>query len=286
MIHCFRLLLASVAALSIASAANAETKLSDFAGVWESVGRGPPGGPGREGGGPPDRAASQDGSRTYSLGSPGPSSEARGAANRGGGARGPGAGIVVSEEDEARGLERGDVFVRSIMTEAGQARFAQLDLKEHPAYNCLSPGLPTIAGMPGLQDWSVDGSLISIRQEAFPEARTAALGAPNPAALAPHTRTGVATAKIEGDALVIRTTNLTEAWAGLSRNAPGSAERTVVETYRLVDANTIRGAIEITDPLYLTRPLRLPVNLRRAPTGTEFEVFPCDVEASQRVTGE
>jgi hypothetical protein len=258
--------LALVAALLvIAPAAVAQTQLSDFAGIWESAGsRMGPGGPA---GSPPGaRRNNTDGSATFGLGAPPP--QARG--NRAG----------ISEADAALGLEMGDIRVRNMMTPAGKARFAQFKPSDHPMFNCISPGLPTVMGMPGLQDWAVTGNELTFRQETWTEPRTISLSG-QPAPNAVHSRQGQASAELKDGALVITTTNLTEAWGGLARNAPGSAERTVVETYRLADANTIRGIIEITDPLFLAQPLRIPVLLRRAPNNLSFESFPCELESSR-----
>ena len=88
--------------------------------------------------------------------------------------------------------------------------------------------------------------------------------------------------KLDGLQFTIETANLSAGWGGLGRNAPGSDQRVVRETYRLVDNDTIEGVIEITDPLYLTQMLRMPVTLKRQPAGTEIVDFPCDIEVSKR----
>lgn len=251
--------------IAVSPSAVAQTTLADFAGLWERSGpRLGPGGPeapppkGPRGAGRNDNA---DGSVTIGLGAPPPDARRD--------------GPPISEADASLGLERGDIRVRSMMTPAGRARFAEFELSDHPMYSCISPGLPTVMLMPGRQDWDISGDTLTVRQETWPEPRSASLSTKAVTA-ATHTRQGQASADIKDGALVITTTKLTEAWGGLSRNAPGSAERTVVETYRMVDKDTISGVIEITDPLYLTQPLRLPVLLRRAPQHLEIEVFPCE----------
>lgn len=251
--------------IAVSPSAVAQTVLADFAGLWERSG--PMTGPGGPEAPPPKdpRGAglndNADGSVTIGLGAP-PRDARRD-------------GPPISEADASLGLERGDIRVRNMMTPAGRARFAEFELSDHPMYSCISPGLPTVMLMPGWQEWDVSGDTLTVRQETWPEPRSASLSA-KPVTAAKHTRQGQASADIKDGALVITTTNLTEAWGGLSRNAPGSAERTVVETYRLVDKDTISGVIEITDPLYLTQPLRLSVLLRRAPQHLEIEVFPCE----------
>lgn len=248
-----RLLLALLVA-AIAPVAAAQTNLSDFAGLWESSG---------------PRMA-QDGSGGLRPREPrgvarSDQTDGSAAARSGPPPRGARGGQGLSEADAALGLEMGDIRVRSMMTPAGRARFARFKPADHPMYNCISPGLPTVMAMPGLQDWNVSGDTLTFRQSTWSEPRAASLSA-KPQSARVHTRQGQASASIHDDALVITTTNLAEAWGGLSRNAPGSAARTVVETYRLVDKDTISGVIEITDPLYLTEPLR-PVASRAARHG-------------------
>lgn len=261
----------TIIACLLALPASAQVRLSDFEGVWERAGPGP--------GGPQDRAQSApngtpgrapqalDGAVTFRLGAPSPEQ---------------GRGPPIPEADAALGLDAGDLRIRRLMTAAGRARFAAFRPIEHPMYNCITPGLPSVAGMPGRQSWTVDNDTIRISHETWPEPRTTTLLAEiDPTA--PHTRMGQSTARIDNGALVITTTSFTEAWAGLGRNAPGSAERMVVETYRLAGADRIEGDIVITDPLFLTEPLRRAVMLRRASAGTVIEEFPCDLEASQRL---
>ena len=233
-----------------------------FAGVWAPEPRGPgrPGGPRGPGLGPSPGGA---------FGVPPP-----------GGPPGPG-GPSISNEDQAKGLEAGDIRTRSLMTDAGKAKFATYDPLMHPTSNCRSPGLPSIAQIPELQEWSISASGVTIRHESYGTVRSASFSqATHPDA--PHTVIGHAIAKLDGKQLTIETANLSAEWGGLGRSAPGSDQRVVRETYRLTDANTIEGVIEISDPLYLTQTLRMPVRLKRQPAGTQIVDFPCDVEVAQR----
>jgi hypothetical protein len=167
------------------------------------------------------------------------------------------------------------------MTAAGKAKFAAYDPLLHPTSNCRTPGLPSIAQIRELQEWRVGESEASIRHESYNTIRTVRFDQsahPNEA----HSVLGHAYGKLDGSTLTIETGNLSEEWGGLGRNAPGSDQRTIRETYRLVDKDTIEGLIEINDPLFLTQSLRMPVRLKRQPAGTEIVEFPCDVEVSQR----
>lgn len=192
-----------------------------------------------------------------------------------------GRGITITKEDQAKGLEAGDIHTRALMTEAGKAKFATYDPLMHPTSNCRSPGLPSIAQIPELQEWRINADGVTIRHESYGTVRTASfVQTIHPAGA--HTPQGHAIARLDGPDLMIETANLAAEWGGLGRAAPGSDQRVVREIYHLVDADTIEGVIEISDPLYLTQTLRMPVRLKRQPADTQIVDFPCDVEVAQR----
>ena len=183
---------------------------------------------------------------------------------------------------DERGLTPSDHMVRRIMTDAGRAAFDAFDPAEHPANNCRSPGLPSIAMTPYLQEWRARPDRIEITHEYFSTRRAVHLGDPAPEAPGPS-ELGVATGRFEDDTLVIRTAGATPAFGGISRNAPSSDARVVTERYRvLADGDSMAGRITIEDAKFLTRPLELSVHLRRAEPGVELVLFPCDLEASRR----
>lgn len=183
---------------------------------------------------------------------------------------------------DENGLTPSDHMVRRIMTDAGRAAFDAFDPSEHPANNCRSPGLPSIAMTPYLQEWRAGLDRIEITHEYFSTRRTVHLGDATPED-AEHSPVGIATGRFEDDTLVIRTVGAAPAFGGISRNAPSSDARVVTERYRvLADRNSMEGRLTIKDAKFLTRPLDLFVRLRRAEPGVELVVFPCDVEASRR----
>ncbi|MBI1362215.1 MAG: hypothetical protein GC155_18220 [Alphaproteobacteria bacterium] len=175
----------------------------------------------------------------------------------------------------------GDVMTRSQMTPEGRALFATFNPLDHPTSNCASPGLPSVAVIPELQEWSANGRTLTIRHESYGFQRKVHFDETSHPALA-HTLEGHAIGRIDGDTLTIDTANLTAEWGGLGRNAPGSAARTVRETYRLVSPDRIEGVIEISDPNYLVHPLQRRVTLDRQPAGTKIVDFPCDPEVAKR----
>lgn len=198
-------------------------------------------------------------------------------------ARPPGRpGRPLGAEADEKGLTTADFRVRRMMTEAGQAAFDRFDPYELPANNCVSPGLPSIAMTPYLQEWRVTADTLHITHEYYSTRRTVHLNAETPADMEPALA-GHATGRLEDGVLVIETTALAPTLGGLSRNAPSSDARVVTERYRVLpEGRVMEGHITIEDRKYLTQPLELSVRLRRAQPGVEIVLFPCDVEAARR----
>jgi hypothetical protein len=202
-----------------------------------------------------------------------------------GGPGGPEGEDVKIEGVNVPGLDRGDRRTYDMMTDAGKAAFAAMNPLDLPANNCKSPGLPSIAMTPNLQDWRQSGDVLTIHHEYYDTVREIRLDRrSHPAAV--HTPAGDAVSWMDGDTLVIETTNLTAMAGGLGRNAPGSDARTVVERYRLSpDKQTLDGEITLNDPKYLTRPMMLHVAMTKQPEGTKIETFPCSIESARDYLG-
>ncbi|GEM_PF-2036042 len=268
-------LLAAIPGAGQAAADLTASPLAAFEGVWIS-------GPG---------AGAPDG-RPQGFGPQGPERKFRPAGPPPAPPQGPGSrGGPPEAADESEipaalahidGLDRGDLAVWRLMTAEGRAAFARTDPHDLPINNCLPESLPKIAGAPGLQDWTAeDGGALTIFHEFSTATRTIASG--ERVAGGPHTPGGEAVWRIEGDALVIETGNLSAVAGGLARNAPGSESRSVTERYRLSpDGRTLIGEITVRDPQYLTQSVTRPVRLVRADPDTEIEIFPCSTESAQR----
>jgi hypothetical protein len=257
------LIAAGLGAPSAAQSGSA-TKVTDFTGMWEARPPRGPGGPGGPNGGPPD-------------GGPG----------RGEPSAGQGFSPPLNEDDgkelggpDIVGLDRGDRMTYRIMTPAGQAAFAAMDPRKLPANNCQSNGLPTLALVPDLQQWAIEGNSLRIHYGDFGTRRSVYLGEGDIAARPSHL--GFSTGAVVDGELIITTTQLTASLGGLGRNAPGSASRTFVERYRLTpDRQRLTGTITVHDPEYLTRDLVLPINLVRVTDVSEIPDVECSVENSQ-----
>ncbi len=169
----------------------------------------------------------------------------------------------------------------SIMTPAGKAVFETMNPRDLPANNCLTNGLPSLVGIPDLQEWSLAGDVLTIHYADFNTTRTIYLDGRSDDG--PPSHLGHSTGQFANGELVVTTSNLTDTPGGLGRNAPGSASRTYVERYTLsADGTQVQGSVTIHDPEYLTRDMTMPISFSRAPEGSEIPDVGCSVEASQR----
>ncbi|MGJ8687954.1 MAG: hypothetical protein ACSHXZ_00410 [Gammaproteobacteria bacterium] len=182
---------------------------------------------------------------------------------------------------DVEGLDVGDRAVFRIMTTAGRTAFASMNPRDLPTNNCMSSGLPTLAKVPNVQEWTLADDVLTIHYGEFDTFRYIYLDGRS-AASSP-TQLGHSTGEFANGVLTITTSNLTESLGALARNAPGSAQRTIKEVYQVTEAGRrISGTITIEDPLFLTQEIETSVNLLRAAAGTEVLSFPCDVASSQR----
>lgn len=185
---------------------------------------------------------------------------------------------------DIEGIARGDRRVYQIMTPAGRRAFEAMDPRDLPSNNCSSSGVPTLALNPNSQEWSREGDVLTIHHSYFNTVRKLYLDRRLP--MGAPTQLGHAVARFEGRSLIITTNNMKASLGGLSRNAPGSDQRSVTERYDLSpDGQALTGNITVRDPVFLQQDITLNVTLTRAPADMEIPVVRCSVEASQRYLG-
>ncbi|MXO58792.1 hypothetical protein GRI89_04460 [Altererythrobacter salegens] len=265
---------AMIAACSASAGTAAQPALEKFSGIWEVSPPGPgPGGPGPG----DDRRGPPPGQFGLRGPPPGPA-----------GAGGPAPGLGPDDDrkelggPDIEGLDRADRMTYRRMTPAGKAAFEAMDPHDLPANNCKSNGLPSLVGIPDVQQWTFDGDVLTIHYADFNTRRTINLGDNAPKDDS-HTMYGHSVGSFRDGVLTVTTTGYTATPGGLGRNAPGSASRSTVETYRLsADGKSVTGQLTIHDPEYLTGDLTAPIAFGRANDVTSIEEVPCDVEASQR----
>jgi len=270
---------AAVAALAFAQSCHGQAGgdgsaalVEGMSGMWQISPRGPgPGGPpeGREGFGSPPQGRLGPGAGGRGQFGPPPDGP-------------PGARGAQLPGPDIEGLDEADRRIYSVMTEKGRAAFEAMDPHDLPANNCLSNGLPSLVGIPDVQEWSFGDGKLTIHYASFDTVRTIWLD--GRAAEGRSTLLGHSVGRFSGGELVIATDHLTATPGGLARNAPGSAVRSYVERYHLsADGTQVSGLVTMHDPEYLTRDLSRPIAFARAAEGTEIpEDVGCSVEASQR----
>ncbi len=247
---------------------NSAGDLTLFEGMWQVSPRGA--GPGA---GPPPDAG--QGNRF------GPSPGAlRRDGRRGPPAAGPEGDASDLPGPDIEGLDRGDRMTWSIMTPAGKAAFESMNPRDLPSNNCRSNGLPSLVGIPDLQEWNVTGNVLTVHYADFNTVRTIYLDGRADTDGPSHL--GHSTGEWQGSDFVVTTTGLVATPGGLGRNAPGSASRSYIERYHLNADGSVGGTVTITDPDYLSRELTIPIALTRAEAGAEIPDVGCSVEASQR----
>jgi hypothetical protein len=277
-----RTLIVAAATLGLGSACHgqAEASIPDsvkgkLAGIWEVQ----PRGPGR--GGPPPGARSGGNSGDLGRFSPPP-----GGPEGQSGRFGPPPGGPEDSADDlpgpnVEGLDRGDKMTYAIMTPKGRAVFEAMNPHDLPSNNCKSNGLPSLVGIPDLQQWSFAGDVLTIKYADFDTVRTIYLD--GRADDAPPSLYGHSVGSFADGELTVTTDRLIATPGGLGRNAPGSASRSYIERYRLsADGTRVTGYLTVHDPEYLTRDLTLPIAFSRATDVTEIADVPCSVESSQR----
>jgi hypothetical protein len=191
---------------------------------------------------------------------------------------GDGAGLPGPDIE---GLDRGDKLIWAIMTSEGKSAFEAMNPHDLPANNCKSNGLPSLVGIPDLQEWTFNGEVLTIHYANFNTVRTIYLDGRAPEG--PPSLYGHSTGAFKDGELVVTTSNLVATPGGLGRNAPGSASRSYVEHYRIsADGTQVTGSVTMHDPDYLTRNIDRPIGFQRAAEGSEIPIVGCSVEASQR----
>lgn len=273
-----------VAAVVLMTSAHAQADtdedavLNAMTGMWQVSPRGPGGRPGAG----PQRGfeTARNGQRQGGNFSEGPPpGEGRGRFGP------PASGLEDDASDlpgpDIEGLDRGDKMTWAMMTPQGKAAFEAMDPHDLPSNTCLSNGLPSLVGIPDVQEWTLSDGVLTLHYANFNTVRTIHLDGSVPNG--PPTLLGWSSGELANGELTVTTTNLTATPGGLGRNAPGSASRSYVERYRLsADGSRITGQLTIRDPEYLTREMVVPINFSRAPDVTEIPDVPCSVEASQR----
>jgi hypothetical protein len=149
--------------------------------------------------------------------------------------------------------------------------------------DCVPMGVPRLILSTYSHRWTRNGDGIVIEKERTPQIRIVHLdGAPRPADFEPN-ELGYSVGRIEDDGtLVIETDGFAPTRWGNARGLDSSAEKRVVERYRLAeDGYAMRVAYTIDDPVYLREPVTVEGEYRKS-ADFEFIEETCDPETARR----
>jgi len=168
------------------------------------------------------------------------------------------------------------------LTDKGKAALAAVDPKATTQKDCIPVGAPTLMLYPVATTITVRPDRVVMNVDWMESERTIFLdGRRHP----PATDTslhGHSVGRWEGDTLVVETTNFRDHPMGLSTTLPSSAQKRLVERFRLGDNRRsliYSGVIE--DPVYLTRPVEWTGRLEYRPN-MRFSNEKCDIEVARR----
>jgi hypothetical protein len=173
------------------------------------------------------------------------------------------------------------------LTQAGRDARAAFDPLDTPAMQCIPPNLPSMLYLPYLYGVEVDEGEVRLHHEYYAVLRTVPLGGA-PAQTEPSGQFGQASARVQGDTLVVESSGFPELRAGLATDfdpnglggdIPSSDQKQVTERYTLSDDGQILFVnYTIVDPVYLTQSYSSQTQWQRLADGTRIEAFDCDLE--------
>jgi hypothetical protein len=151
-----------------------------------------------------------------------------------------------------------------------------------PKYDCVEATTPGIVADPYMMSIERRADRILIHYEKDDVTRTAWLDGRKPRPNE-YTLHGFTTARVDGDALLLETTNFLYDPTGLDDMAglPSSTRKKVLERYTR-DGDLLRGTVTTEDPLFLVAPAVFSTQWRRAAAGAVMEKFECDAAEARQ----
>lgn len=164
-----------------------------------------------------------------------------------------------------------------------------------PANACVPATIPSIFYAPYLFDIRINENTVTLRHEVFSITREIEFDAA-PTRAERSGWFGRATASIDGDELVIKSSNYPPSGWGLAiaagkngagRDIPSSPGKKTVERYSVSeDGRTLRLDYILEDSVYLTKPYSSFVELSRVADETPMHPFDCDIGSAARFSAE
>jgi hypothetical protein len=169
------------------------------------------------------------------------------------------------------------------LTERGRAQTAAFDIDDDPVLDCVPMGVPRLILATYSHRWTRTDEAIVIEKERTPQIRVIHLnGARRPTDFV-RNELGYSVGHFEPDGtLVIETDGFVATPWGNARGLDSSAEKRVVERYKLTsDGYGMQVSYSIDDPVYLREPIVIEGMYRKNPDLTFVEEA-CDVQTARR----
>ena len=172
------------------------------------------------------------------------------------------------------------------MTEKGTAARAAVDPRATTQKDCIPIGAPALMFYPVANTITVQRDRVVMKVDWMETERTIFLdGRRHPPASDTFLH-GHSVGRWEGDTLVVETTNFKDHPMGLSTTLPSSAQKRLVERFRLSeDRKSLSYSGVIEDPVYLARPVEWTGRWEYRPNMPHSNEK-CDVEVARRFLGD
>jgi len=149
--------------------------------------------------------------------------------------------------------------------DAGKAMVARFDETQNPQFDCENPGPPKSTFLPYPMQISrpAEGTIV-LDYELRDQQRVFELG--QPVVPGPPSKVGQSRAWMEGDELVVETSNfIADRWGGHT-GVDSSEQKHLVERFSLIeDGLTLQIKVTLTDPVYFTEPVVVDYYMKRLP---------------------
>ena len=168
------------------------------------------------------------------------------------------------------------------LTEKGKAALAAFDPKATTQKDCIPVGAPTLMFYPVANTITVRPDRVVMKVDWMDAERTIFLDGRKHPPASETSLHGHSVGRWEGDTLVAETTNFREHPMGLSTTLPSSAQKRLVERFRLSqDRKGLNYSGTMEDPVYLARPVEWSGQWQYRPTMPHSNEK-CDLEVARR----
>ena len=165
-------------------------------------------------------------------------------------------------------------------TPAAQLAVDNFDETQNPQFSCIDPGPPKSTLLPyPVRISKPDENTFVLDYDMRDQRRVFRLGeTPEPG---PASKTGQSRAWMEGEELVVETTNFVPDRWGIQTGVDSSADKHLVERFSLIDEGlTLRVQMTVTDPAAFTEPVHIDYYMNKI---ADRETLPesCNIESAR-----